>query len=185
MADETTNTATETDATPEAQATANTAAEPTQTETAPAEVMIPKTRFDQVNDRLKAIEAEAAKAKKAQADAETQALAEQGKYKELFEKQQAELAAAQATARANELRLLQRDAATEAKLPAALAERLKGETLEEMVADAKAILAALPKPAAPDINASNGVGGAPAVGQLDETRKAELAAAYGVSAKLM
>ena len=139
-----------------------------------------------VKERLDREQAKAKQAtEKAQADAEAKVLAEQGKYKELFEKQQAELTAAQAAARANEMRLLQRDAATNTKLPAALADRLKGETLEEMEADAKSILAALPKPAAPDINAHSGAGGAPAAGQLSDAEKAVLAAELGVNPKYM
>lgn len=189
MANEATDTqaaaVTEAPAATETQATATPPAGAQTTETAPAEVMIPKSRFDEVNSRLKAIEADAAKAKKAQADAETQALAEQGKYKEIADKLQADLQAAQAAAKANEIKMLQMKVAGETKLPAAFAELLKGDNADEMTAHAQALLAAMPKPAAPDVNASNGAGGAPGAGQLDEARKAEIAAAYGVNPKLM
>jgi len=122
-------------------------------------------------------------AAKAQADAEAKVLAEQGKYKELFEKQQAELEAERRTAREASMRLMQRDAAGQTSLPLPLAERLRGETLEEMVADAKSIIAALPKPQAPNINASSGVGGAPAAGALDDAEKKRIADKYGVDAR--
>jgi NAD-specific glutamate dehydrogenase len=49
----------------------------------------------------------------------------------------------------------QRQAAEKTGLPAVFADRLKGETPEEMEADAKAILAALPKPAPPQVGATN------------------------------
>lgn len=167
------------------QAQADASAATKNTEPTSAEQMIPKSRFDEVNNRLKAIEAESVKAAKAAQDAETKRLAEEGKYKELFEKQQADLLAAQQVAKANELRLLQRDAATKTNLPAALADRLKGETLEEMVADAQSILDALPKPTAPNINANAGMGGGLGAGQLTEAQINEQAVRMGVNPKLL
>lgn len=187
MANEATATSTtEATAQNEATATENQAATATPpagaqtTETSTAEPMIPKSRFDEVNNRLKAIEAEAAKAKKAQTDAETQALAEQGKYKELFEKQQADLAAAQADAKTAAAKLLQMKVAGATKLPAAFAELLKGETEEEMTAHAQTLLAAMPKAAAPNINDASGTGGAPGAGNLDEATKQRVADRFGV-----
>lgn len=138
-----------------------------------------KDRLDK--ERSKSEQAQA----KAKADAEAQALAEQGKYKEIADKLQADLQAAQAAVKANEIKMLQMKVAGETKLPAAFAELLKGDNADEMTAHAQALLAAMPKPAAPDVNASNGAGGAPGAGQLDEARKAEIAAAYGVNPKLM
>lgn len=139
-----------------------------------------------IKDRLEQERGKAQKqAEKAQAEAEAKVLAEQGKYKELFEKQQAELQAAQAEARSASIKVLQRDAATQANLPLPLADRLKGDTLDEMVADAKAIMAALPKPAVPNINANSGAGGAPVPGQMTDDEKAALAAVLGVNPKFM
>ena len=59
--------------------------------------------------------------------------------------------------RANELRLkdMRRDAAESAGLPKALADRLKGETLEELEADAALILASLPVKTAPKLDPTN------------------------------
>lgn len=134
-----------------------------------------------IKDRLEQERVKSEKAAaKIKADAETQSLTEQGKYKEIADKLQAELAAAQAEARQASLKVMQRDIASKTNLPLALAERLRGETPEEMEADAKSILAALPKPAAPNINASNGAGGAPAPGQLDDAAKQRIADKYGV-----
>lgn len=142
MPDETTTPVAAAEAKPAVSTPATPPAEAQKTET-PAEVMIPKARFDEVNNALKKLQGDAAEQAKAQAAAEAKALAEQGKYKELFEKQQADLAAAEAKARESELKLLRREAAAQTSLPAALAERLQGETLEEMVADAKAMLDAV------------------------------------------
>lgn len=146
----------------------------------PAEPMIPKSRLDEVLAKLKNYETEKTKAEKAQADAEAKRLADEGKFKELYEKQQAELQASQAEAKAAATKLMQRDIAAKTNLPLPLAERLRGDTAEEMEADAKSIMAALPKPAAPNINANPGPGGAPAVGQLSDDEKRRIADRYGV-----
>jgi hypothetical protein len=179
MADETPVVPATEPAAPAAPATATPPAEAKNTET-PAEPMIPKSRFDEVNNRLKAIEDENKKAAKLAQDAEAKRLADEGKYKELYDKQQAELQTAQAEAKAAAVKLMQRDIAAKTNLPLPLAERLRGETADEMEADAKAILAALPKPAAPNINANSGAGGAPAAGQMDDAKKQQMADKYGI-----
>lgn len=175
--------ATSTDATQAAQTTAVTPpADATGTNSGTSDAKFTQADLDRiVNERLERERTKSQKdAAKAQADAEAKVLTEQGKYKELFEKQQADLQAAQAEARQASIKVMQRDIASKTNLPLALAERLRGETLEEMEADAKNILAALPKPAAPNINASNGAGGAPAAGQLSEADKQRIADKYGV-----
>lgn len=95
-------------------------------------------------------------AQKAREEAEAKALAEQGKYKELFEKQQADLQAAADRVKALELQTLRNNVATKVGLPAAFVDRLRGETEAEIEADAKSILAIIPKPTAPNINANSG-----------------------------
>ena len=184
MADDATTTAAP--ATPEATAAPSTTATPPagaqNTETT-AEVMIPKSRLDEVLAKLKSFESDKTKAEKAAKDAENASLAEQGKYKEIADRATAELAAAQQAAKAAEMRLLQRDVAAKTSLPLPLADRLRGETEEEMIADAKAIIAALPKPAAPNINANSGAGGAPAPGALDDAEKKRIADKYGVDSR--
>lgn len=193
MADETTTVP----ATPVVDATSTDAAKATATVTPPGDATgtnsgasdrtFTQADLDRIiKERLEQASTKAQKdAAKIKADAETQSLAEQGKYKEIADKLQADLTAAQQAAKATEQKLLQRDAATQANLPAVLADRLKGETLDEMVADAKSILAALPKPVAPNINANTGAGGAPAAGQLSDADKAELGAVLGVNPKYM
>lgn len=61
------------------------------TDTQPQEHMIPKARFDEVNAELRKLQKAMADTEKQRQDAEAKALAEQGKYKELYESTLAEL----------------------------------------------------------------------------------------------
>lgn len=124
-------------------------------------------------DRAKSQTEEAKKA------AEAVALAEQGKFKDLYEKAQAELAAKAAEVKQMQIAQLRTVAATKHNLPPALVERLRGETAEEIEADAKALLAALPKAQHVNINSSAGQ----SLTGLNDAQRAEIAAKYGVSAK--
>lgn len=147
-----------------------------------AEHMIPKSRFDEVNKRLRELEKAQADAAKAKTDAETAALAEQNKYKELWEKAQkdAEKATAEAlTAKQEVLRL--KVIGKVPGFPAAWADRLRGDTEEDMEADAKSLMAALPKPAAPNANAAPGDGGKPRQDVPNLETIHEQAARLGVS----
>ncbi|MBU0511038.1 MAG: hypothetical protein KJ638_04970, partial [Chloroflexi bacterium] len=71
---------------------------------------------------------------------------------------------------------LQRQAAEKTGLPPVFADRLKGETLDELVKDAEAILKALPKPPQPNVNPTNP--GSNATGQ-EETYAQRRARVYG------
>ena len=129
---------------------------------------------------LKKANAEAAKFRK-QVEAHEQA--EQArKDAELSEmdKLKKQLAETEAKARQLERTSLQRQAAEQAKLPAALADRLKGETLEELTADAEALAKTLPKPTAPAVPPTN-PGGNGNTGETDAQRRARL---YGSTADL-
>lgn len=121
-------------------------------------------------------------AQKAAQDAEAKALREQGEYKTLFEKVQADLAAERERAKALELAGLRRDVASKVGLPVALVDRLRGETEEELTADAQQLLAAMPKPAAPNINAAASTAAVrqPELAGIDIDN---LAARLGISAK--
>jgi hypothetical protein len=154
-------------------------------EQAMAELTKVRTALKDVNAEAKKHRLDAQTQAKAKTDAENARLVEEGKYKELFEKQQAELTKAQADAKAATLRILRRDAASAAGLPVELADRLIGESEAELLADAKTMLAHLPKPAAPNINSSPGAGGAPKPGTPDDAAIAERANAYGVRPDLM
>lgn len=74
----------------------NPAAEPKNTEN-----MIPKSRFDEVNERAKKAEAELEARKQAEKEAEEKRLADQQQYKELAEKREAELRDLQAQTEAD------------------------------------------------------------------------------------
>jgi len=184
MDDKTTEVATTEDAkegTEQAQATG---AEPgKQTET-PAETEKTFTQADLdriVKERLAKEQAKSeAKAQEAAKKAEEAALAEQGKYKELYEKAEAEKTEAAQKIAAMERAQLARTIAERVGLPASLAGRLQGDTEEEIEADAKTLLAALPKPAAPNLNSQPGAN-APKAGQYTEDQRRDLAAKYGVN----
>jgi len=80
-----------------------------------------------------------------------------------LEKAQERATRAEADKKSLELSLLRRDVAQKVGLPAALVDRLKGETLEELEADANALMESLPKadPAKkpnPNINPTNPAG---------------------------
>jgi hypothetical protein len=69
---------------PSEQTPATPAAEPLKTET-PADVMIPKARFDEVNNALKKLQGDAAEQAKAAAKAEEERLAHQAEWQKLYE----------------------------------------------------------------------------------------------------
>jgi len=98
-------------------------------------------------------------AKKAAAELERyKKLEEERKQAEMSEtdRLKAELERAQSELKAKTVRTMQIEVAAKLGLPAALSDRLKGETLEEMEEDAKAILEVLPKQkAAPNAGATN------------------------------
>lgn len=106
-----------------------------------------KTREEAADYRRKLREAEAKNeaADKARADAEAASLAEQGKYKELWEKAQADAQAAADKLQRMEHDQLRRDAAQAAGI-SQLWQRLQGATAEELAEDAKA-LAGMMQPA--------------------------------------
>ncbi len=125
--------------------------------------------------------------KKAAEEAERKAAEEQGKYQELYTKVQADLEAERQRAHALEVAGIRRDVAQRHNLPAALVDRLRGEDEATIEADAKELLKALPKPAAPDINAGSGAvaqgaGGKSYLGGLSEQ---EFAVRFGVRPDLL
>jgi hypothetical protein len=136
-----------------------------------------------IRERLASAERKSAEsARKAAADAEAKALKEQGEYKTLYEKMQAELEQERTRAKALEVAGMRRDVAARLQLPVGLVDRLRGETMEDIEADAAALLAALPKPSAPNINAGNGSGKGGA-GVLSDDELEQKAARLGVSLK--
>lgn len=120
--------------------------------------------------------------KKAQEDANRKAAEQQGQYEQLYKDAQAKLEAAELEAKALRLTGLQRQAADKVGLPAAFAERLRGDTLEDLEVDAKSLLASLPKPAAPNLNNEAGAGGKPNAqsGMYGGLTEQQFFAVYGV-----
>ena len=103
-------------------------------------------------------------ATKAREEAERKAAEEQGKYQELYEAAQRRIADTEAKLKAAEIAGIKREVAARLNMPAALANRLQGETAEDIEADAKELMAALPKPTAPNINSGTGNGATPQAG---------------------
>lgn len=71
-----------------------------------------------------------------------------------------------------EIRILKRDAAAKVKLPDVLVDRLRGETPEELEADALALMAAIPSKQPPQTNPTNP--GGVQTGETDAERRKRL-----------
>lgn len=93
---------------------------------------------------------------RAKADAERKAAEEQGEWKKLAEQYKTEAEAERQRATAASLAVTRRDIGARLNVPAALVDRLRGDTPEEIEADAKQLVAALPKPGTPTANAGSG-----------------------------
>lgn len=145
------------------------------------EHMIPKSRFDQVNDELKSLRAAQEQADKEREQAELKQLEEQNNFKALYEKAQADAAKAAADLHQATVENIRNRVGAKLGVPDALISRIKGETEEEIEEDAKSVIEALPKPAAPNVGNQSGEGDAPAGGELTDVAKQELAAIYGVN----
>ena len=97
-----------------------------------------------------------AQAAKARADAERKAAEEQGQWQKLAEQYRTEAEAERQRAQAATLAVLRRDVAAKLNVPAVLADRIIGDTPEAMEADAKQLMAGLPKQGLPTANAGAG-----------------------------
>jgi len=94
---------------------------------------VPYDRFKEVNEEKKILEQKLADIEKKQKDADETALKDQNKFKELYEQKEKELA----ETKKETLRL---KVAARKNLPVELIDRLKGETEEELEADADKLL---------------------------------------------
>lgn len=142
---------------------------------APAEEAFDRARAMELIDKLRRENRDLEKARK-RLDALEKAEQER-KQSEMSELEKAQQRLAQVEAEANALKLkdLQRQAAEKAGLPAALASRLQGATLEELELDATALAETLPKPqpkTPPPIPAANP--GNAQQGETDAQRRARL-----------
>ena len=90
------------------------------------------------------------------------------------EKLKKQLAEKDAALKLRDYQELQREAATKAELPLSFAKRLQGETLDELIADAKSILAELPKAGQPKVGITNPGANATGQGETDEQKLARI-----------
>ena len=140
-----------------------------------------------IKDRLdRATKKSEEQQRRAQEEAQRRAAEQQGEYKSLYEKTQAELEEVRTQAKAAQLAATRRLVAKELGISEKIAERLVGETEEELRADAEALLGELPKPQkppAPNINAANGDGRVPTpqTDKLGGLTPQEFAARYNLT----
>jgi ribonucleoside-triphosphate reductase len=148
--------------------------------------MIPKTRFDEVNNRSKELEKELAAVKEALNKAQTSRLEEQEQYKELYEKTASEL---------SEIKPIAEQISVYKKTVGTLLEAQVAEIPEEMrslipeeLGDVQKLnwiarnRTLLMKPAGPDIGAGNRGSGSSTGTEITPEEK-EVANAFGITAE--
>jgi hypothetical protein len=125
-----------------------------------------------VKDRL---DRERKAREKAQADAKAKAeaelLAKNAEWEKLAKQREDEIKALSERLKQKEVLERKRAVAEKTGLPVAIADRLTGETDEELEADAKAILEALPKSPRPNPGATNPGHNATGKGMTDEQKR--------------
>ena len=119
--------------------------------------MIPKSRLDEIIKQRDEARAEVKATEKSQKDAQSAALAEQGKYKELYEQQVLEAEKAQAQVTSMQADSLKRDVASKAGHPQ-MWDRIEGKSQEELEVDMARLIEAFPKAQAPNIDAGTSSG---------------------------
>lgn len=137
---------------------------------------------ERVDRAQRKAEETAAKAREAE---QRKAAEEQGKFQELYEQMRTKAETAETEARQIRLASLRERIARSVGLPDSLASRLVGEDEDSIMADAKALAKAFPRPSAPNINAQPGNGAAPQPGQMTDAERQELAAVYGVNPRFI
>jgi hypothetical protein len=107
--------------------------------------------------------------------AERDALAKNQEWEKLAKKREDELLKAQATIKQHELNELRNKAAAKYQLPLEIAERLRGETLEELEKDAESLKALIPDAKQQSkLNATNPGSGGKQVGETIEQKRKRL-----------
>lgn len=121
-------------------------------------------------------------AAKAAEDAAKKQAEEQGKFKELYETAQTQLAEARQQAQAAEVARMRARVGAKLQLPDVLIDRLQGDTAEELEADAKTLLEAMPKAeVSAKTDSRAGVNGKTPKAAMSPAEVREMAAIYGVS----
>jgi ribonucleoside-triphosphate reductase len=130
----------------------NTEQQPPQAEETPQdEHMIPKSRFDEINERYKETKAQLDARLAQEKEAELNAKKQQGEWKELYEQLRAELDEQRTTNERLRLDSLRREVAQKHGY-GFLWDRLRGETEEELRSDLQSLIKEMPVPAAPSVN---------------------------------
>lgn len=142
-----------------------------------AQKVIKDARTEAAKYRIEKTESE-----KAAEQAATEQAEKQGEYQRLYEEIKVQFAEANQMAETEKLLRLKAEIAHKLNLPGLLAERLQGETLEELEADAQVLLDAMPKVqpvTATDANA--GVNGRQVTPTISDEQIREKAARLNVS----
>ena len=141
-----------------------------------AQKLVKDLRKENAKHRTATTAAEKAAEKQARTQAE-----EQGEFKKLYEETLAKQQEAETAATAANLAMLKAQVAQKTSLPDALVDRLQGETLEDLEADAQILLDAMPK-AQPvtTTDSSAGVNGKQPTPPMSEAAMKEQAAKLGV-----
>lgn len=154
----------------------------------PAWVLDPNKAYEEIQ-ALRQENAEHRKAKKsaeaAAQEAERTRLAEQGQYQKLYEEANAQLQQLRDELKASQVAALRSKVASELGIPPQLAERLRGETEEEMKQDAESLKAVIPQPSASGTQPKQttvGVPGGRPAAETDAQRLARLTKRQGSSA---
>jgi hypothetical protein len=152
-----------------------------ETKKAEKEIVIPKSRFDEVNEKLKLAQKQLSDYEKQRKESELKAQEEQGRYRELYENAQRELEAQKKEVETLHYDSIRKEVATEAGFPS-LWNRLQGSNREELETDMNSLLEAMPKPKAPPVNGAAGTGerNAP-TGKMTKAEKEEFAALVGLN----
>ena len=124
--------------------------------------------------KAKAMEAESKRNAKRLAELEKTEQARIDAEKSELQKAQERADKAEKDVAATKLALLRRDVVAETKLPAELADFLKGETQEELTASAAILLKSIPQRAAPSGNVTNPGSNATHGGETENERRARL-----------
>lgn len=114
---------------------------------------IPYSRFSEVVGQKNTLETQLKEATARLQALEEQKLLQEKDWQALAEKRQQEAAEALRVAETSKLELLRYQVGAAQGVPAPLIERLRGNTVEELTADAKTILTLIPKPQAPATDA--------------------------------
>jgi hypothetical protein len=131
-----------------------------------------EARAKELIAKLRAVEKQGKADARKLADYEAKEQAHLEEEKSELQKAQDRADQAERKARAAELAVMRRDIAEKVNLPKALADRIKGETPEEMEADALTILAAMPAKVPPALNPTNP--GAPQTGETEAEKRKRL-----------